>query len=441
VIVWLIHNAHALIIRADKRRRQMKRLDHAALHPGDIVLTTGPQPVSKAIRAVTASDISHAMIYVESHSVIDATAEGVQSRNTQRLLFDDHCAIYGLRLNRDLTEGELKSVCVYVRSVVGTQYSIWEAARAPLGGRGASSRKQFCSRLVAQAYATAGINLVRDPNYCTPEDIRRSVLLHDLGQVTVPVDASEEARWRTIMDLPQIMRDATNAILSGARQKDPAVQNFNDLHRYLEAHPEDDDFVHSLYQESGYLDLWHIECEKNPWHYDLRLMRIFAAVGGDVADYCRSTLEEDDGNHRFVVNHAGYVVYAARTGLRTFVALKNLYEILASLHGQRLRVARKWFQANNLIAELPADKSCWLTPNSPEWLDALAVWNPLQAEMSRAVLGLAGQSAVCAICGDDPARDYRLIDEPPAGVRTFRLCDDCARIRSEAGERLTPVYL
>jgi hypothetical protein len=40
------------------------------------------------------SDISHAMIYVEDRSVIDATAESVQARNTQRLLFEDECAVH-----------------------------------------------------------------------------------------------------------------------------------------------------------------------------------------------------------------------------------------------------------------------------------------------------------------------------------------------------------
>jgi hypothetical protein len=59
----------------------MKRLNDASLKLGDIVLTTTTAAVSKAIRAATRSDISHAMVYVEDRSVIDATAEGVQARN------------------------------------------------------------------------------------------------------------------------------------------------------------------------------------------------------------------------------------------------------------------------------------------------------------------------------------------------------------------------
>jgi hypothetical protein len=53
----------------------MKRLNEAVLKVGDVVLTTATAAVSKAIRTATWSDISHAMIYVEDRSVIDATAE------------------------------------------------------------------------------------------------------------------------------------------------------------------------------------------------------------------------------------------------------------------------------------------------------------------------------------------------------------------------------
>jgi hypothetical protein len=60
-----------------------RRLNDALLRPGDIILTTTTAAVSMAIRVATGSDISHAMVCVEDRSVIDATGEGVQARNTQ----------------------------------------------------------------------------------------------------------------------------------------------------------------------------------------------------------------------------------------------------------------------------------------------------------------------------------------------------------------------
>ena len=82
----------------------MKRLREEAIRIGDIILTTTTTSVSKAIRLATGSDISHAVVYVQHRSVIDATGEGVQARNTQRLFFEDECSIHVLRPRRDLSD-------------------------------------------------------------------------------------------------------------------------------------------------------------------------------------------------------------------------------------------------------------------------------------------------------------------------------------------------
>lgn len=56
----------------------MKMLNTKSLRKADIILTTTTHAVSKAIRLGTRSDISHAMLYVDEYSAIDATSEGVQ---------------------------------------------------------------------------------------------------------------------------------------------------------------------------------------------------------------------------------------------------------------------------------------------------------------------------------------------------------------------------
>jgi hypothetical protein len=43
----------------------MKRINSEVLKPGDIILTNSTAKVSKAIRRITRSNISHAMICVE----------------------------------------------------------------------------------------------------------------------------------------------------------------------------------------------------------------------------------------------------------------------------------------------------------------------------------------------------------------------------------------
>src|ERR1700726_931216 len=153
---------------ADGGKTVMKRLKMSRLVRGDIILTTTTAAVSKAIRWGTKSDISHAMICVQHGSVIDATSDGVHARNMQRLFFDAECALHVFGPKAALSPDQIEQICRFVRERIGSEYSTREAVRAAIGGSNQWTRKQFCSRLVAQAYASAGIKLVDDPNYCAP---------------------------------------------------------------------------------------------------------------------------------------------------------------------------------------------------------------------------------------------------------------------------------
>ncbi len=169
----------------------LKRLNDAVLKPGDIVLTTTTKFVSTLIRFGTGSDISHAMVCVDDRSVIDSTAEGVHARNTQRLYLEEECAVYVLRLRAGITDLQLTAVLTYMRGHIGTQYSLKEAGLTVLGGAREWDKKQFCSRLVAQAFSTAGIELVSNPNFCSPAELKNSSLLESVPSPTTMVTATE----------------------------------------------------------------------------------------------------------------------------------------------------------------------------------------------------------------------------------------------------------
>lgn len=68
------------------------------------------------------------------------------------------------------------------------------------------------------------------------------------------------------------------------------------------------------------------------------------------------------------------------------------------------------------------------SPHSPEWLAALADANPRQAAITAAVVGRAGRSDVCSICGDAPAPVYRT---DAGSATTVSLCDDCRAIQRD----------
>lgn len=419
----------------NEKNQGLKRLNDAVLKPGDIVLTTATATISKAIRIATRSDISHAMVYVEDRSVIDATGEGVHARNTQRLFFQEECSVYVHRLRDGISDAQLAEVRTYLRGHIGTQYSTKEAILTALGGARQWSKKQFCSRLVAQAFSEVGIRLVTDPNFCSPANLKDSPLVVEVADATVPVTAEEASWWERNEDVPQLMRDAINTVLDGARAKDAAIQTFDDLHRHLVNHPEDDDEFCLLLETSGYLSIWRIEQNKNPWQYDINLMS--TAPADQIEEYCWSVLAtEDVGPNRYVINRGGYRLFSRQYDLNYFRVMAELYEHLASLHHQRLSVAAKWLEKNCRLA-LPA--ALHHTPHTPEWFVALEQWDPPKAIMTRKVIEMTGRTDVCSVCGDNPANDYCLDENqrPAGGPDTLRLCDDCVQIRRASGESFT----
>ncbi|OSI73814.1 hypothetical protein BSZ21_06395 [Bradyrhizobium canariense] len=158
----------------------MKRIKIDSVKPGDILFTARPGKISRAIRFTTDGAVSHAMICVQHGSFIDSTSSGVQARNLQRELFEDDEKAFHFRLKIPPDRKVLEQIVDYARSEIGARYSKIEAARSVAAIRRPRSRRQFCSRLVARVYKMAGIELVSDADYCSPEDLRLSPLLKEL---------------------------------------------------------------------------------------------------------------------------------------------------------------------------------------------------------------------------------------------------------------------
>lgn len=150
---------------------------------GDIVLTTTRKLKSRLIQVGVRADISHAMLCVGHASVIDSTPEGVQARNLARIVIEAGCSAYVLRPRKPLSAEQLNAVVAYARGHVGARYSVGNAVKS-LGLKVAPGRRQFCSRLVAQAYESAGVYLSPNSAFCTPGDLLRCELLAPVFDAT-----------------------------------------------------------------------------------------------------------------------------------------------------------------------------------------------------------------------------------------------------------------
>ncbi|MDX8548031.1 YiiX/YebB-like N1pC/P60 family cysteine hydrolase [Mesorhizobium sp. VK25A] len=407
-----------------------------SVRPGDILFTARPG-TSKAIRIATHGIVSHAMICVQHGSFIDSTMDGVQARNLQRELFEDDEKAFHFRLKEPVAPEVLSNVIDYARAEIGARYSLSEAIRSVRGAHKPGSKCQFCSRLVATVYKRAGIDLVPNTDYCSPEDLRRSPLL-----VEVPVETEivspEEVEWsKDRGNSINAMHIAQNAVLAAARTVDPNVENFNDLYSLLVNRPDADQVMATALRDSGYLDLWRMEVALYPWRYDLGLIDQMTESHEDLREYCIGTIKEAySGGVRFSVNLI-QLQALSRDYPRESLRLKiELYKILVHNDQRRREVAYAW-----LSEHYPDDLKHHMEqiePHSPYWYSIVDRVEPTLAALSRRNVEREGRPDVCSSCGDRPALDYRLINgvETMPGVPSLRLCDDCIDIRRGMGNVL-----
>lgn len=402
------------------------------MQPGDIVLTTTPAKLSASIRKFTSADISHAMLCVAESSVIDSTGEGVHARNPQWMAIEPGCAFHLLRPAVPLTTQQMKTVIRYAREQVAMPYTKVGAVQALLK-KGRISRYQFCSRLVAQAYREAGIQLVPDADRCTPAELLKSPLLVEIHDVLREVSSAEKAARDAHFDRTQLMRDVTKALIVGARKVSPKIDTLNDIDAYLKEHPEADAALCQVLINSGYLNVWRGEEVRNPWHYSVEQMDLNPHAS--MHQYCVTTIRDEAvDTHRFVINRAGYRAWRAEFGLDYFGLMTELYSNIAAQHTQRVGTAVAWLLKHGYMKKTGERQ---LRPHTPEWFESLRGWDPVQAAMTTQVIKAMGSAEVCTVCGDDPASDYLLVHRAPAGPGSVRLCDDCYGIRS-TDDPMTP---
>lgn len=419
---------------------EFRRIKVELLEPGDIVLTSSPDKLSKAIRGASLGTVSHAMLCVQAGSTIDSTDLGVQASNVQRELYGSKDRVFVLRLKDPISVTSMSRVIDFARDAVGTRYSKPEAIRSVVPGKKPRSRKMFCSRLVAKAFAYAGIQLVNDPDYCTPQALRNSRLLRELQDMTEEVSEAERLAWQRRRNPIAEMQEIQNAILETARGLDPAVENFGDLDRVVAEHPEWDATIADAYKQSGYLDLWQVNCAVNPWQYDLDVMNAQPPQAlDDLKDYCISTIREfHTGGLRYATNLVHYRRMQAAFQRRTHSQLVNLYETLIRNDEKRGDVALAWLRQH-----FPADADNhleWIAPHSEHWFSIVDNVEPSLGQVARFSIQHTGTAEVCSTCGD-PSTDYRLRNRAEAmpGVPSLRLCTDCVDSRRRGGEVLEPV--
>lgn len=264
-------------------------LDISKLRIGDIILESGDTKIiSAAIKAATKSDFSHAMLY-RDHSLVHAVNEGVFSKNPQRILVSNPEDLKVLRLKNNQNLSVMRKVCDNAGVKIGSLYSKSEAIKtlAVEENKPAKNRKQFCSRLVAQCYEEAGISLVSNSDYCSPEDLNQSDLLFEVkGAVREATEKDIEFFNKKDPNLEN--QKETFQWLRKTREifkpKKVDVQTINDVLQALVNHRDMDKKVCRLIKATKYLELYNVDRELNAYRYDEELFKIKLAEDPEKAN-------------------------------------------------------------------------------------------------------------------------------------------------------------
>ncbi|QAA93434.1 YiiX/YebB-like N1pC/P60 family cysteine hydrolase [Pollutimonas thiosulfatoxidans] len=253
-------------------------LDLSILKVGDVLLSANHTRTSTVIARATKGHFSHAMLYV-GHSFIHAMPDGVYSKNPQRYIRDeaDHLAAYRI-VPGQANPTMIDIACDYARGQVGALYSVPAAALSKAISKSnkniqIQSGKQFCSRLVAQAYENAGIKLVANADFCSPNDLARSIQLDRVENAVRELNLSE-VEFAESHDFNQFLQKITFQWLGKARSLAlrrhlGEISTQSDILPMLVKHPGYDKAVTKYVKASGYPDYYDWDRSKNPYRYDV----------------------------------------------------------------------------------------------------------------------------------------------------------------------------
>lgn len=317
-------------------------LETQKLQAGDIVLTAQDALVSKAVRKATKSQFSHAILCVAESSYIHSDADGVHAGNPERMLFAYEASAVVLRL-KIANPSSIEDACLFARTQVGKQYSVPEAVKSKFrrtSDANDESNRQFCSRLVAQAYAFAGLKLVLNPDYCYPSDFIVSPLLKSVEGVVRPATAAEIEFAESANPL-KLQMEMTNYILEQVRKLGRVdIQTFEQLPVWLMQHPEHDSAVCAIVQKSGYLSFWMLDLERNPWRYDAA--KFVEIPREDLVKIVKRELEmAEEQLRQYKFMHGHYRQLWQQKQLQYFLEQIKLYMTLVENTEKRLYAAKQ----------------------------------------------------------------------------------------------------
>jgi cell wall-associated NlpC family hydrolase len=204
-------------VGSSAKRAQFRLADD--LLPGDILLSAAESHQSRAIRFGTKGSFSHAAICSGNLQFIEAIGKGVVIFNHGRFGIAKRENVRVLRLDDKDAQKIGQRAAGAAEEYRERDYWTPGAIRSVIrSGSKSAKGAMFCSYLVAQSYADAGVELCPGlpPHVVTPADIEQSPRLKDISNIAiVPLDP-----WDHRSDLLESTQQQTRFLsLTDARSK------------------------------------------------------------------------------------------------------------------------------------------------------------------------------------------------------------------------------
>lgn len=251
-------------------------INYNEMKDGDIVLCAFDDDTSRLIQKMSGCQYSHAMLFHQK-SLIEATTGGVFSQNPQRYLFNAIKEVCVVRLNENIDSDKMSKICCFARDKVMTAYTTEEARRSIKKNdtnENAKTPEQFCTRLVAQAYASEGINIVNNENYCTTKDILCSPKL-DIVENMTHEPTSEEIEIfnrpsQVYKNFCEIYKWFSQAV-ELAEKVGYRIYKQNDVHEFLKEYPQFDSDICNFIRNTEYLTQFNDDRGINAYRFNKNL--------------------------------------------------------------------------------------------------------------------------------------------------------------------------
>jgi hypothetical protein len=179
-----------------------------ALMPGDILVLTNND--DKLIQKAGTKYI-HAAIYMGDAQIIESNGYGVTMTHIYSYGFKEPDDAYILRYP-NLKPDQIFRLIRTCRENMGREWSGLQVARVQTlkdTDNRDDGNKTFCSRLVAEAYESVGIKLVKNPSYCSPEDFLNCDVLMRVANPLVKADEN----YKNLVERYDRIRESGDEIL------------------------------------------------------------------------------------------------------------------------------------------------------------------------------------------------------------------------------------